>query len=861
MSDTIPIINIVSDKEEDDDSHVSTIGEALTDVEDLEETTGQSKRHKPKLMIRLNDGMGDNTDVEDIEGSDLDETPVIISHKHRVPSTDLSLDIGTVEEVCKLNDKIDNTNAKLSSQKSLTPIIEKPISSFTEEAIITDTENWSVNETDSDSDIGDIEIDPKIYEYADSMKTKDTMKYSLVSTPSPCATPFQCLSDTESTNKRSKRTIENLSAKRLCASMFQISNVTDVEVLESDVNDDEQLTRKTKRIKRRRSKNQAKLENQLNPNYFNSRSQNHQYCKIESYVKHEGTTDVEEFDTDTNVTTEYVYDNSAINKEIEKLQHFYGPTKEKHIYKRRNGKICKSYDKKSDDESDNDRKGHVKHRHVKNQNKHQLGGCKYSLPLPKTDENCLTDVESVVSSDEDIPKISQRTQRCTSGNVTEEEVVLDTYDYLGNLLEIKLPDAKREIVFLKENDVSTPTVTIAPLDEEFPLGLNVTPDQITDTENISGADVTDDDDNEVEITEISNSVLDDLDNDTTEEREFFRGSKSNQSLHVPVDKVDNTTDTEEVVVNVENKTKSKLITLVVENAERAELTDTEDLYFSDGGKIIGKSSLKAKIDNEDKIETSRKRLYKNKVRIANIKADEVMSDSDDIASSNEGEFHFEHTTPKNHHGLAIESVRELNSDGSEEVMHLRGGGYSQIATDMEYISLLEGKSKVVENLYASNYESNVTIPQSLHINMFTTRSGYATNFNINYEPVQLNSLSMFYVSYCYIVTVPYIETSVYHFGASDSGDVDKPKRFFARQSNKKLPDSIARLVTKFESFSSNQESRDKHQKGDHHERDRIVNIRTNFNVNRGGSFFLRRNLVNAGNSSTNWFSFFLYILF
>lgn len=862
MSDKIPTINIVSDheREEDDHNHGLTLMEALTDVEELDEPNNRVKQKKPRLKIRLTDDVGGHTDIEDIEGSDNDEPPIVVPHKNIISKMSFNLDIGIVEEVCKITDKIGNTNSKLSSRKNLTPQTEKPIFSIRDEEVVTDMENWSVSDSDSFSDVPDIEIDFKVFESADSMKSKDSVKYSLVATPSPCATPAQYLSDTECNVKQNGAT-KKLYGTRLCASMFQLSNVTDVEILGSDA-DEEESTKKTKKTKKRRSKNKPqKAHTEMNRRActaVDSQRSNYRYPTAnirDNSQKEGGATDIEEFETDSNVVVEYIYDSSAINKEIEKMQHFYGPTKEKHVYKRRKGKNYKSIACVSDEDSDKSNKD-IKPKQTKHE-KYILNRKPYLQAL-KLDENVSTEVESILSSDEDIAPAPVVVQRVTSGNLTEEELLLDGDNYLDNLPAIKLPNAKREIIFIKENDTNSPQVITTPLTEDIPLGLNITPEVLTDAENISGDDLTD---NEEEIARSQSPTLDQfLDNETIEEFQSIKVTKSTQYLHIPENRTGNTTDTEDILLNTESANKPKLMTLTINKDRRSDLTDTEDVYFSDCGRSPRKSDLK-KDGNKPAERTAsncKKRLHKNKVRIAHLHRDEALSDSDNLVRNYE-ESHSKNPLPKQR--KQIETDYELES--TEEVTYLRGGGYSRFVTDIdchlnpEDYYFCRGKSKLFNNLYASHYHSNMNTGEVILAPIVSAKNDHKTNFNINYQPVKSRSLSMFYVNYCYTITIPCLETSHYYFGFSENAsNVEKPRLPLVKSPNKKLPESIARLVTKFESFSANHTSKESNQTGDHHTKDNLQ-IVSNFKLKNEGNSFLKRNVVNAGNSYVQFLALFL----
>lgn len=857
MSNKIPTINIVSDKEEDDDNNIPFLGEAITDVEDLEETATHLRKRRPKLLIRIDNDFGSNTDVEDMEGSDVDEPPALILHKNRIPNANFNLDIGTVEEVCKITDQTRRSNSKLSSQKILSPRNERSlISSFKEMDVTTDLENMSASDdSESVSDVPDIDINLAMFECADSMKAKDSIKYDLVATPSPCATP--CLSEAESITKKNKNS-KTIYGNRLYASMFQIANVTDIEMLESDIeNGKQQIPKKAKKNKKRRSKNKAKSssEKEVNSNNVFSKPaprksastdfSHDRYLSIKKTDcnKIDGATDIEEFDTDTNVITEYIYDNSALTKELEKMQHFYGPTKEKHVYKRRKGAISKDPIHFSDDDSDKHDSGDKpdKQRYIRNQNRYLPDARKSKQPqyVSKIDEKCFTDVEDINSSDgeeiitQPLRKIKQKEIAC--GYLTEEEVLMETNDYLSNLPQIKLPSATREMIFIKENDGNTPTVVVTPLEEDIQLGLNLQSAESTDVEELSGNDPYEDDNNQI-VRNIS--PIFEIDTGTTQEREFLRSSP--RSLQIPTNRIDNLTDTEDIVMGIDNPHKSKFLTLTINKNDKSEITDTEDIYLSDAEGSKRKSNLRKGNPN------------KNKEKMIEFKNKNLPNDScaDDLGVSNYDESHSGASTPRKEYNpklrkFTTQRSKEKKSAASDEVMYLRGGCYSEIITDIDYPYACEGKAKVVAKLYASDYRSlNFKIPRLFRLRM-STRDGFVTNFNIDCEPVRLQSLSLFYVNYCYTITVPYTEKSTYYFGFPDLGETDKSKRFFSRQMHKKLPNSIARLVTKFESFSAGQDSTVKLQKRDNNEK-AIAPTTKKSNVNSGCSFVKR--VVNAGKS-------------
>lgn len=120
----IPKINITQETEDiddDDDQNYLSLGEALTDIEDLDDdstTKTNSVKRKSKLKIKLVED-GYTTEYEDVQASDNeDDYEKIVKHKNPISIDDLDLDGGVFEESYK-STNIDDTTNKMKSRKKL----------------------------------------------------------------------------------------------------------------------------------------------------------------------------------------------------------------------------------------------------------------------------------------------------------------------------------------------------------------------------------------------------------------------------------------------------------------------------------------------------------------------------------------------------------------------------------------------------------------------------------------------------------------------------------------------------------------------------------------------------------------------
>ncbi|CAG9840374.1 unnamed protein product [Diabrotica balteata] len=255
MSTTIPEIAVTHDDENDiendNENNYLNLQEALTDVEDLYEegddlfVSKPKQIRKSKLKIKL---VQDEalTDLEDFEASDEedDKSKNLIMHSKPITIEDLDLEGGVFEESYKTHVKTSKGIKKLKTQCSTTQrkmddteVEYKIYDNYTDEEIF-DTENEvaidSVPDTSIDLDTYNLEN----MNVADNTNRNETKLLSV----SPNNNP----SDTND-SEQSFHSGQFLNPSLITPNL---SDLTDIEVLHSD-SDDEKSFKKTKPRRRR----------------------------------------------------------------------------------------------------------------------------------------------------------------------------------------------------------------------------------------------------------------------------------------------------------------------------------------------------------------------------------------------------------------------------------------------------------------------------------------------------------------------------------------------------------------------------------------------------------------------------------
>nr|XP_022902129.1 uncharacterized protein LOC111414892 [Onthophagus taurus] len=790
MANKVPAINImpeVEEEEDDDDNNLMSLMDALTDVEDLDDV--QPKRTRPKLLIKLprNDCEA-LTDVEDIEGSDIEDEPRLAKHSRPINLDNVLDDYGYIHESCDMDSR--GVKAKLHSQKSL-PVSNKRLCKIEED--LTDIEYFSGDDETPRSYIKDSVL-PRCFETYDTVSTKDSIKYDTIVGASPSRSPIQT---------KQKQKGETM---RLSASMPQMCDLTDVEMLESEYESDESFKPKSKKNKKRRGKKapvsidkgrtasdqDCKIYSTCN--YLEPKPSTSRKCK-KSQIEMDPVTDVEELNVSPKRNQKLFYRNAS-PKRFQVKQSTQLPTQGSSKKRQAFSKQIEPRHESSD--SDSDENKYQSKKSIRTQNL-------FVSKINKKITSCPTDIEDFESSDDESYKHGnylKLPEKYVSADLTDEEF-LDAENYVDTIPEIILQASKRELIRIKEIANNAPTVLITPLTEDINIGLNFSSVESTDVESLSG-----DESLLAELPDIPTSSIE-LESGNVEEHESLVGGRSEQHLRPPSPQMQEIlTDTEDLVVDG----RSNLL-MISNPHNHGGLTDTEDLYLSDQDSRRMKKSaspisfrddltdieqfeasdddrsdVNVTVNNRERCSTplhlreiggdtvvmreghgpfgKHERKVMNKT-VKKMKAYlSVDADSDDIVTSCDDESRS--PTP-------VQIFKSVKNN-KPKVMYLKGGNFSQNLVDMEDFpdaeddegrGLREGNKYVIARCVKSVKKYKVMLLAKVK----SRKNSFAF-------------LTMYYLNYGY------------------EFPINAECKFLGR--HRKLPESIAKLVSKFESLGDYQ---------------------------------------------------------
>lgn len=535
----LPVIAITTEVDDDDDknyNHLPVI-DALTDVEDLIDDNlkenyvkRKTKRRKNKLMIRLNndDANNEHTDLEDCEASDNEQDEAIVKHKKPISLDDLDLDTDVCEEIYKLN----KNSKKLLTQHSTTKgsKIKNCLENLKE--VHTDIEDY-----DTDCEITtppvvlpDINLDTNLYNTIENVR--ENFQTNLQN--SPMLTPIP--SDVDDSKKKKRDTSLYLNIRQ-----NDIKNLTDVEVLDTDSDNDYKTPQK--KVKKRRPKGSLRnrggvtdiedveLSNEdtakglclVKPKFKNFRvnkvplsylqqkssqlydSDNDdeilirkkpkppQFLSLPEKLQDDGLTDLENFDTDINLSDIDVYNyvDDELSRRIELFEDSCGLIKETSDVRRNHNQnkdqnCTDAEDYQTDDDlfkpircfdsknvkicPINERKPKKIHR-VKSITLDDAS----LLSVAGVTDDAVTDLESIHSSQEELNNpiyLAVANKLSEELTATDNEVFSAEEDMQNESLSvIDLPKAVRNLIIVRENRVGKPTAVVLPIDEERSFGL------------------------------------------------------------------------------------------------------------------------------------------------------------------------------------------------------------------------------------------------------------------------------------------------------------------------------------------------------------------------------------------------------
>lgn len=784
LNPDIPKIAITPESEEDD--NFLSLTEALTDLEGIDEDSPvanykQKVTRKNKLKIKLT-ADADTTDYEDYEASDNDDNVNLIKHSTPISLDDMDLESSTYEESFKVKEMSGRGKNKLRTQNSTTQV-KKDLHDECDESYknLTDEELFN---TDSEMQLEDIEVPNLDLEYYnDDVNVTEQLKLAYGNSSDDLAT-------------------DNLKVNQLSSTLSlspNLSDLTDVEVLYSDSNDELDGVKGKSRRRRRRggrkysatdvedleisdneirgvtqnkksSKKQARVNTMAKCQSLNFESDNEEngyfrfpICK--KAVK-KGILKIPNFDTGLLTDTEDVEgeldDQSPLleNKpssdisfaeKLDDIAAYCGQTtevntllKDKHSHKRANKD--KESSKQQSVESDDYRSEEAAYNEEK-EKKSTHGICVSSKLKYKgnetTKEEIVTDCEDIDSSSDDESAVIP-TAMLRENTTEEEDYVDDMFDYIYQVPEIELPPPSRNLVVLKENN-PLPTVHIVPLPDNVPEKIQLQELIPTDEESISDAE-----DALETLTTVTTPEVPPLDFGFVDIIESF-----GQKLKVGHADNDSVTDTEELILDNKEKRRrapkfkylhEKSLGLkkeLVISAETALLTDTEDIYLSEGNaretnylaprqvndgatdienlvdssdddkdvggrplsctpqhmREMGGETVVAKegagpFSKEERISVNlrKKEIKQFAVSPTNTDTEEMVTSADeDVVNYSRAETATPNQVHQEFDGMSsskvhAEILNKFDGDASSEVMYLKGGGYTERNTDVEYIS-------------------------------------------------------------------------------------------------------------------------------------------------------------------------------
>ncbi|KAJ8951610.1 hypothetical protein NQ318_012280 [Aromia moschata] len=757
----IPKIAITPGSEDEDDRIGISVTEALTDIEVLDEETPRKNIGKHKLKIKLTEESG-ATDVEDLAASDSDEDNSLDGKPESVSLDNLNLEEGTIEELIKMQEQTASDEKEQKTQISVQINTKQPaykIDNIPDIQCFTDEENF-----DTDSELQEIHSLEKV------PQLDNTDDWNVTEKIHDCPNLPHSLENTS--NSSSTYTgIRNLST---FLNSPDHPEFTDVEILNSDSNDEQDNQKNT--CRRRRRKTNRKLSN--------SDAEDPEHSKYTNVTKSQSLT---LFDSDkedgnllfpvckivqpklsllkvSNVDENFLTDSEEIETELDDRENDISPTGSIKFEEELNEIVndycqetCTSVKKNLPKKQPN--RGRLisqNYYQTKDSDSDEVNE-KLNLIFSKMDFprnlNKYESEHSITHSEVTISSSKQTTDGADSVDqkLTDEEQFAESdSDTNYPTPELNLPSPNINFIISKDNDLFS-TVQILPLHDELPNKLaDIISDKKTDEESFS------DEENSMNNGQIKNvSRINDsaplLEGGSVTITQDSR--KSNKLLMKPQDDMESVTDTEELFIESKNKRRrapkfKHIFGHLYKKPPANELmllTDTEDLYISDGN-VETQASHLALLQNPNEPLTDVENLgdsseedyrssklksppstpihmsemgsgstvskeefapFSIKDRIDINKDNKVdlntvytpmNTDTEEIdASADEGLTGYsraETATPNQIHtqldqmsstSVHAEVVQKFNEDPSG-VMYLKGGGYVERNTDVEYIS-------------------------------------------------------------------------------------------------------------------------------------------------------------------------------
>lgn len=637
----IPKIQLTPETGETEENYLSFL-EALTDVEDLyddnEDEAKTAKKYKLKLCLK---DKGYNTDLEDFEASDNESDKInLIKHSNPISLNSLDLESGIATESYKTAVRKPNGQRKFKTQQSLVQE-NHPLLSLHES--MQDNEGKTDVEcdySDNDYEINDILPEPdfildnmyKNYEVNDAEGVTNT---ATVSTP---VMETGCEEEANNSLLKSMSYLSNLSL----ASNF--SNVTDVENLNSDV--EEVSSRKCKNKKRRSKSKQLKAVGTDEEDLELSEAENkYQYKKQKRHLKvrsksmpfdsdneqsdnprfpvcknviskkqkslmlpqtdHDILTDVEDFEQENPIPVVNIeIDEEAFENKLREIASSYSNTaectnmtKNKILYMANaDGEVeiegnptdVDSYESENDESNEinqpDDCLGVTFYSTQKKMKKEKITKAS-NLIIPQEESELLTDLENIDSSEENeqMPVAIMNENYASTDEEDLDIIELGENEFIE---EIILPQPTRNLIILAENDSNQPSIKILPLPEDYKSDVTPVNELDTDEDHFSD-EVAEESSSHESTINLSSYVTDGGSIDITDK---FKLDKI-------IDKIDSRTDTEDLVIDkvpmkrkapkfkhFKNLNKPQSNLLNVEKNDALTLTDTEELYLSDSSK-------------------------------------------------------------------------------------------------------------------------------------------------------------------------------------------------------------------------------------------------------------------------------------
>lgn len=616
----IPEIEITHEADSDNDNDIDymNLSEVLTDVEDLYDDAVQTNHvlrdnKQNKLKIRL-DRDSCLTDLEDFEASDNeDDGKSFIIHKNPISIDDLDLEFGVVEESYDVGNKSTRGKNKLKSQVSLSHQNQYKSEDIKVSENFTDEEDFESDNVIESYEIPFDDIDLDAY-CIDQVNVSEQMNgtpqnndespsISGVTTPDP------------KPNNQFLINIQSVSPR-----------LTDLEVLNSNSDDEKPILKSKARRRRHRSgrkkpvadleisdkavKNKTSCAKSKN----NNRSHiNHSALSYDSdnegdnplpfplckkiAEKVQNNLNIPEFDTNFHTDTEDLEDDFAdavetfeppdadLEAKLDEMASFYCEISESNNLQspsELNSDSEKNYTDINNCEANNKKISEKKKKHTEKRKPTQ------TLTVQSPNMEDITDCEKLDSSEEESEQNPTSPTEKSVTSTDEEDFEVDTYS-TTELPEVELPQPVRNIMILRQNE-SLPTVQILPLADDYTLKFenHDSEEVMTDEERVSEMEEGTDVDNQAVgmDTYLPDCGLVDV---------VENMQKHLKITKTPKDITETLTDTEEIFLDETRKRRrapklkymhEKFIAnrnhLDVNQNQGNGHTDTEDIFMSDG---------------------------------------------------------------------------------------------------------------------------------------------------------------------------------------------------------------------------------------------------------------------------------------